>query len=86
MKSLAGRRALVTGGSRGIGAATALLFAEWGTHVALGYRQRAADAQAVVDKASAMGVKATAIAADIATKEGAERLVSEAVKELGGLD
>lgn len=86
MKSLAGRRALVTGGSRGIGAATALLFAEWGTHVAVGYRRRSGDAQAVVGRASAMGVKATAIAADIATKEGAERLVTEAAKELGGLD
>ena len=86
MKSLAGRRALVTGGSRGIGAATALLFAEYGTHVAIGYRQRSNDAKQVVEKASAMGVKATAIAADIATKEGAERLVAGAAKELGGLD
>jgi 3-oxoacyl-[acyl-carrier protein] reductase len=86
VKSLAGRRALVTGGSRGIGAATALLFAEYGTHVAIGYRQRANDAKQVVEKASAMGVKATAIAADIATKEGAERLVGGAAKELGGLD
>jgi 3-oxoacyl-[acyl-carrier protein] reductase len=83
VKSLAGRRALVTGGSRGIGAATALLFAEYGTHVAIGYRQRANDARQVVEKASAMGVKATAIAADIATKEGAERLVTGAAKELG---
>jgi 3-oxoacyl-[acyl-carrier protein] reductase len=86
VKSLAGRRALVTGGSRGIGAATALLFAEYGTHVAIGYRQRANDAKQVVEKASAMGVKATAIAADIATREGAERLVTGAAKELGGLD
>lgn len=86
MKSLAGRRALVTGGSRGIGAATALLFAEHGTHVAIGYRQRANDAKQVVEQASAMGVKATAIAADIATKDGAEKLVSGAAKALGGLD
>ena len=86
MKSLAGRRALVTGGSRGIGAATALLFAEWGTHVAIGYRERSADARAVVEKASSLGVKATAIAADIGTRQGAEHLVSTAAKELGGLD
>jgi 3-oxoacyl-[acyl-carrier protein] reductase len=86
VKSLAGRSALVTGGSRGIGAATALLFAEWGTHVAIGYRQRTTDANAVVEKAAAMGVKAVAIAADIATKEGADRLVEQATKELGALD
>lgn len=86
MKSLAGRRALVTGGSRGIGAATALLFAEYGTHVAIGYRQRSADANAVVDKARAAGVKAVAIAADISTRDGAEQLVNTAAKELGGLD
>ena len=86
MKSLAGRRALVTGGSRGIGAATALLFAESGTHVAIGYRARSADANAVVEKARSAGVKATAIAADIATRAGAEKLVDAAAKELGGLD
>ena len=86
MKSLAGRRALVTGGSRGIGAATALLFAEYGTHVAIGYRQRSADANAVAAQVRERGVKSIAIAADISTKTGAEQLVSAAAKELGGLD
>ena len=86
MKSLAGRRALVTGGSRGIGAATALLFAEHGTHVAIGYRSRKADAEDVVKRATTLGVKATAIAADISERDGAERLVNDAAKFLGGLD
>jgi 3-oxoacyl-[acyl-carrier protein] reductase len=84
MKDLAGRRALVTGGSRGIGAATALLFAEWGVHVAIGYRARAADADAVVRGAREKGVNAAAIAADVGTAQGAEHLVSEAVRQLGG--
>src|SRR5205814_8462600 len=44
VKSLAGRKVLVTGGSRGIGAATALLFAEMGADVAIGYRARTGDA------------------------------------------
>ena len=86
MKSLAGRRALITGGSRGIGAATAQLFAEWGTHVAIGYKNRKEDADAVVSAARARGVKAVAIAADISTREGADAFVERATKELGGLD
>lgn len=86
MKSLAGRRALVTGGSRGIGAATALLFAEYGVDVAIGYRARANDANTVVQRARGFGVRAAAVAADIADRAGAERLVDEAVRQLGGLD
>ena len=86
MKSLAGKRALVTGGSRGIGAATALLFAEHGTHVAVGYRTRQDTAGQVVERARAAGVQAHAIAADISTRQGAEQLVEEANARLGGLD
>ena len=86
MKSLAGRRALVTGGSRGIGAATARLFAEWGVHVAIGFRSRKADADAVVEAVRSKGVTAVAVEADISTRSGAEALVTRAVKALGGLD
>lgn len=86
MRSLAGRRALVTGASRGIGAATALLFAEWGTDVAIGYRERKHDAEAVARTARERGVRAVPIAADISTRDGAERLVADAQKELGGID
>jgi len=86
VKSLAGKRALVTGGSRGIGAATALLFAEFGVDVAIGYRARTGDANAVVQRARGFGVRATAIAADVGDRDGAERLVDETVKQLGPLD
>jgi 3-oxoacyl-[acyl-carrier protein] reductase len=86
VRSLAGRKALVTGGSRGIGAATALLFAEHGTDVVIGFRNREKDAAGVVRAAEKLGVRAAAVAADIGAKEGAERLVAEAVKFLGGLD
>ena len=68
MKSLAGRRALVTGGSRGIGAATALLLAERGVHVAIGYRSRKDDADAVTRKLTALGVKGFAIASDFSQR------------------
>ena len=88
MKDLAGRRALITGGSRGIGAATAMLFAEWGVHVAIGDRTRGTDAEAVVRRAYGFGVDAVASASDIGQADGADSLVGEAVRRLGdkGLD
>ena len=86
MIDLHGRRALVTGGSRGIGAATARLLARAGADVVIGYRSRKGDADAVVQELQAHGVRAMAHASDIATREGAESLVNAAVAGLGGLD
>jgi 3-oxoacyl-[acyl-carrier protein] reductase len=83
---LRGKRALVTGGSRGIGAATARLLARAGADVMIGYRSRAAEAGRLVAELSALGVAAAAHASDIATREGAEALVAATVEELGGLD
>ena len=86
MIGLKGKHALVTGGSRGIGAGAAMLFAEQGVHVAIGYRSRRADADALVDQMKKHGVKAAAIAGDVGTSEGADALVKEARLALGGLD
>ena len=86
MISLAGKRALVSGGSRGIGAATALLLAECGADVVIGYRARRTDAESVTAQLRERGVRAAACGADISTREGAEQLVERAVTELGGLD
>jgi 3-oxoacyl-[acyl-carrier protein] reductase len=83
---LKGRRALITGGSRGIGAATARLLARAGADVVIGYRSRVADADAVVQELRDTGVKAAALAADVSTREGAEFLVDSTVNLLGGLD
>ncbi len=87
MKGLRGRRALITGGTRGIGAATAELFAEHGVDVMLGYRSRVAEADALVTSiVERFGVRAAAFAADVSTVDGADALVARAVDELGGID
>ena len=86
MINLSGKRALITGGSRGIGAATAALLSECGADIVIGYRSRAADAQRVVAAARRHSVRAAACASDIATAAGADTLVAFALEELGGLD
>jgi 3-oxoacyl-[acyl-carrier protein] reductase len=83
---LKGRRALVTGGSRGIGAATARLLARAGADVVIGYRSRVADADAVVRELRELGVTAAALSADVSTRDGAQFLVDSTVNLLGGLD
>ena len=76
----------MTGGSRGIGAATARLLAAAGADVAIGYRSRKSAADAVAADIGRQGVSAVAIAADIATREGAQSLIDQACDALGGLD
>ena len=86
MINLAGKCALVTGGSRGIGAATAVMLAESGADVAIGYQSRRADADHVVREVRKLGVRALAVASDISTADGAGELVRQAVDGLGALD
>ena len=86
MISLRGKRALVTGGSRGIGAATALMLAECGADVGIGYRSRADAAAEVVKDIAGRGVRGFAQAGDLSTREGAEALVERMMREFGGLD
>lgn len=86
MITLEGRRALVTGGSRGIGRATALLLAQAGADVAVICRQRVSEAEAVVAEIRAMGRKAWCGGGDLADPTAAEALVDAAAHALGGLD
>ncbi|WP_343552420.1 SDR family oxidoreductase [Pantoea sp.] len=69
--------ALVTGGSRGIGRATALLLAQAGYRVAINYRQRADEAAAVVAEIEAQGGSAFAVQADIAEEAQVLRMFTE---------
>ena len=83
---LAGKRALVTGGSRGIGAAIARRLAADGADVAITYVSSPDKARVVVDEIVAAGRKAVAIAADSGDARAVERSVAEAASTLGGLD
>ncbi len=86
MIDLKGRRALVTGGSRGIGAATSRLLAACGADVAVSYRTRAAPAEALVRELTARGARAFAQAGDLSHPDGVEALFARLDREFGGLD
>jgi len=85
-KSLTGKVALVTGGSRGIGAASARALADEGADVAISYSASADKAEAVVRDLMARGVRAKAFKADQADSAQVERLVQDVAKEFGHLD
>ena len=85
-KQLAGKIALVTGGSRGIGAAIVKRLAREGAHVALTYVSNPDQANETVKAAQALGVKALAIQADSADAEAVVAAVERTVRELGGID
>jgi 3-oxoacyl-[acyl-carrier protein] reductase len=83
---LSGKTAVITGGSRGVGRATALLLADAGASVGIGYRSREMDAQETVDELQARGVKAWAQAGDLGDPQGARELFLRADREFQGLD
>ena len=86
MKGLKNRIGLVTGGSRGIGAAVAIALAKAGADVAVNYRERADAADAVRSKITGMGRKAIAVQADVSVAADVRRMVAEVEANLGGID
>ena len=77
---------LITGGSRGIGAAAARRFARGGWDVAVGYRRSREQAEALAGELEALGVQAAALPGDISQRPEAQALVRQAEELLGPLD
>jgi len=99
LPDLSGKVALVTGGSRGIGAATVRLFAQAGADVAFTYRTRGAEAERIVGevgdggggagaavRSGGRGPRAAAYQLDLADPAAHDRLVADVVRAFGGLD
>lgn len=85
-QDLGGHVALVTGASRGIGAAIALGLAEAGAAVAVNYRERAGDAEAIVASIQAGGGRAIAVAADVSQAASVKEMVEQVAAALGPVD
>jgi 3-oxoacyl-[acyl-carrier protein] reductase len=84
--SLRGHTALVTGGSRGIGAAIVRALAEAGAAVAINYRERADAANALAKHITGAGGKAMAIGADVSEAGAVAQMIERANAELGPID
>jgi NAD(P)-dependent dehydrogenase (short-subunit alcohol dehydrogenase family) len=84
--SLAGKRALVTGSSRGIGADTAVFLAEAGARVVINYRNKAARAEKIVSNIVGAGGEAIAVGADLTDADSVSSMFQTARDAFGGLD
>ncbi|HMB32342.1 MAG TPA: 3-oxoacyl-ACP reductase family protein [Desulfohalobiaceae bacterium] len=83
---LEGKKAIVTGGGRGIGRAIALAYAKEGADILVNYHSNDAAAQEVVKEVEGMGRKAVTVKADVSNYSDAHKMVETAANELGGVD
>ena len=83
---LRGKKAIVTGGSRGIGRATAILLARAGADVGISYRSRADEASATLDELRRSAGTAWGVASDLGAPDGAAKLFERCDREFGWLD
>lgn len=86
MGKLAGRTALVTGGSRGIGRAIVLRFAAEGADVAINYASNKSAAEEVADEVRGLGRKAAIYQADVADQAQVEAMCAQAISDFGQID
>lgn len=86
MSKLAGKVAVVTGASKGIGAGIATALAAEGAAVVVNYASSKSGADAVVERITNAGGKAIAVKADVSKADDAQALIDAAVKEFGRLD
>jgi len=86
MSRFAGRVALITGASRGIGRGCALVLAKEGADVAINYRSHPEEAEEVAAEIRKMGRRAITLKADVANQAEVENMVAETVKQLGQLN
>jgi 3-oxoacyl-[acyl-carrier protein] reductase len=86
MINLKGKVAIITGASRGIGAATAIRFARGGAHLALNYLQHEAEASSVAARARSYGIRAITIQADVSLLDDVRALFERTLAEFGRVD
>ena len=86
MISFEGKVAVVTGGSRGIGASTAVMFADAGADVVVSYLSDKAAADTVLEKIGKLGRRGLAVAGDLSRESAVEALITEVEREFGRLD
>jgi 3-oxoacyl-[acyl-carrier protein] reductase len=86
MKGLTDRVALITGASRGIGAATAVLMAEAGAHVAINYHSNRAAADQVAEQVRSIGRRAAVYQADIRSWDDCRRMSDDVLRDFGRVD
>jgi 3-oxoacyl-[acyl-carrier protein] reductase len=86
MITLEGQVAIITGGSRGIGAACAIYFAKAGADVVITYAHHAGPAANIVAKVEALGRRCLAVKADVAKEKSATVVVETTIKKFGKID
>jgi len=86
MISLKNKVTMITGGSRGIGRATARMFAQAGSDVIINFKGDKASARSAVEEAASFGVRAQAYQADVGEKSQVDAMVASIIKDFGRID